>query len=51
MEEKKITIDEELIVRIHNGLVQMHPTGEDIITVASIIMDLRRTLEENHADS
>lgn len=34
----------ELLANIHNTIAQMHPTGDDIIKAASIIMDIRRQL-------
>ena len=50
-EKKKIEIEIEMLANIHNALVRLHPTGEDIISVASIIMDLRRTLESEVQDA
>ena len=50
-EKKKIEIEIETLVNIHNVLVRLHPTGEDIISVASMIMDLRRTLESEVQDA
>ena len=50
-EKKKIEIEIEMLANIHNALVRLHPTGEDIISVASIIMDLRRVLESEVKDA
>lgn len=49
--EKKIEVDVEFIANIHNALVQLHPTGEDIIRVAGVVMDIRRLLESEVKDA
>ena len=47
---EKITVERALLVQIHNAVSQMHPTGEDIITAAEIMMRLRQELEEEQED-
>lgn len=50
MEEKKtIQVDPQVLANIHNALMNTHPTGADIITIASVCMDIRRMLEEGAA--
>ena len=47
MEEKKtIQVDPQVLANIHNALMNTHPTGQDIITVAAACMDIRRLLDE-----
>lgn len=34
----------QTLINIHNAVVSLHPTGEDIITVAAVLMDLRKII-------
>lgn len=45
MEEKKVIVNVSDLANIHNILVQLHPTGDDIINVANCILNLRRIVE------
>jgi len=36
----------KLLADIHNALVTTHPTGDDIVTIANIIMTIRTELAE-----
>ena len=45
-EQKTISVDAQLLANIHNALINTHPTGQDIITIASVCMDIRRLLED-----
>lgn len=51
MEEKKIEVEQKFLIDIHNALVRLHPTGEDIVCVASIIMEIRSRLESEVKDA
>jgi len=45
MAEKQIIVNVKDIAAVHNTLMQMHPSGEDIIGVANSVMTLRRVIE------
>lgn len=49
-EEKTITIELQKIIDLHNGLITLHPTGQDILTVAGIIGELRNIINEGVND-
>lgn len=42
----KIEVSRQMIANIHNAVAGLHPTGEDIIVVAAVMMDLRKMLQE-----
>ena len=45
-EKKLISVDPQVLMNIHNALMNTHPTGQDIIQIAAACMDIRRLLDE-----
>ena len=45
-EPKTISVEVQKLADIHNALINTHPTGQDIIVIASVCMDIRRLLDE-----
>lgn len=45
-----MTVDKQVIVNIHNAIAGMHYTGEDIVTAAALMMDLRKLLQEEEPE-
>lgn len=43
--DNTITVNIEDIATLHNNLCALHPTGDDIITVAQCILKLRKMAE------
>lgn len=48
--EKTITLKIEDIANLHNSLCALHPTGDDIITVAQCILTLRKAVESENSN-
>lgn len=44
MQDKKIIVSAKQLADIHNILFMMHPTGEDIISIANCVMSLRQIM-------
>lgn len=49
-ENKTVTIQLQKLIDIHNSLTTLHPTGQDIVTTAGIIMELRNLISEEVKD-
>ena len=47
MPDKKIIVSAKQLADIHNVLFMMHPTGEDIISVANCVMSLRQMMDNS----
>ena len=45
MPDKKIIVSAKQLADIHNVLFMMHPTGEDIISIANCVMSLRQIVD------
>lgn len=45
-----MTVDKQVIVNIHNAIAGMHYTGEDIVTAAALMMDLRKLLQDEEQE-
>lgn len=43
---EKVEVDKEILMNVHNAISQMHPTGDDIIVAAAVMMDLRKLINE-----
>ena len=43
---EKIEVNKQMLINIHNAISGLHPTGEDIIVTAAVLMDLRKILQE-----
>lgn len=48
--DERIEVSRQMLINIHNAVAQMHPTGDDIITAAAVLMDLRKLLQEEQEE-
>lgn len=50
MNEEKIEVSKQMLINIHNAIAGLHPTGEDIIVTAAVLMDLRKMLQDEQKE-
>lgn len=41
----------QTLINIHNAVASMHPTGDDIITAAAVLMDLRKLINTEEGEN
>ena len=47
MDEMKYEFTAQELMNMHNALIHTTPTGEDIIAIGGVVMDIRRKLSES----
>ena len=47
MDEKKYEFTAQELMDIHNALIRTQPSGEDIIVIAGVVMDIRKKLSKS----